>query len=105
MTNPIPFVDLRAQHEEVRGEIEAAIKDIIDRSSFIGGSYVAKFEQAFASYIGVKEAVGVANGTDALWLGLVAAGIGPGDAVITVPNTFIATVEAITRSGAAPCGH
>jgi dTDP-4-amino-4,6-dideoxygalactose transaminase len=102
MANTVPFVDLRAQHEEVRGAIEAAIKDILDRSSFIGGSYVSTFEREFADYIGVKEAIGVANGTDALWLGLVAAGIGPGDAVITVPNTFIATVEAITRSGADP---
>jgi dTDP-4-amino-4,6-dideoxygalactose transaminase len=98
----IPFVDLRAQHEEVRREIEAAFSDIIDRSSFIGGSYVANFEREFAEYIGVREAVAVANGTDALWLGLIANGIGAGDAVITVPNTFIATVEAITRSGAWP---
>jgi dTDP-4-amino-4,6-dideoxygalactose transaminase len=98
----IPFVDLRAQHEEVRREIEAAISDIIDRSSFIGGSYVANFEREFAAFLGVRQAVAVANGTDALWLGLVACEIGAGDAVITVPNTFIATVEAITRSGAQP---
>jgi dTDP-4-amino-4,6-dideoxygalactose transaminase len=98
----IPFVDLRAQHEEIRSEIETAISDIIDRSSFIGGSYVANFERQFAEYIGVREAVAVANGTDALWLGLIACGIGAGDAVITVPNTFIATVEAITRTGAQP---
>jgi dTDP-4-amino-4,6-dideoxygalactose transaminase len=98
----IPFVDLRAQHDEVRSQIEAAISDIIDRSSFIGGSYVANFEREFADYIGVQEAVAVANGTDALWLALIASGIGGGDAVITVPNTFIATVEAITRSGARP---
>jgi dTDP-4-amino-4,6-dideoxygalactose transaminase len=98
----IPFVDLRAQHEEVRSQIEAAIGDIIDRSSFIGGRYVADFEREFAEFVGVREAVAVANGTDALWLGLIASGIGVGDAVITVPNTFIATVEAITRSGARP---
>jgi dTDP-4-amino-4,6-dideoxygalactose transaminase len=98
----IPFVDLRAQHEQVRSQIEAAIGDIIDRSCFIGGSYVADFEREFAEYIGVREAVAVANGTDALWLGLIASGIGTGDAVVTVPNTFIATVEAITRSGARP---
>ncbi len=102
MNPTIPFVDLRAQHEQVRPAIEAAIRDIIDRSSFIGGSYVAAFEREFAEYIGVKEAIGVANGTDALWLALIALGVGPGDAVITVPNTFIATVEAITRAGAWP---
>lgn len=102
MTKPVPFVDLRAQHEEVRQEIDAAITDIINRSSFIGGSYVDTFEREFAAYLGVSEAIGVANGTDALWLGLVAAGVQPGEGVITVPNTFIATVEAITRAGAEP---
>ena len=98
----IPFVDLRAQHEEVRVDIETAISDIIDKSSFILGNYVSEFEQKFAAYIGVEEAIGVANGTDALWLSLTALGIGRGDAVITVPNTFIATAEAITRTGAYP---
>lgn len=102
MSVQVPFVDLRAQHEEVRSEIESAIKDIIERSSFIGGSYVAEFERQFADYLGIEAAIGVANGTDALWLGLVASGVGVGDAVITVPNTFIATVEAITRAGAHP---
>ena len=102
MTQNIPFVDLRAQHEEVRTEIEKAIGDIIDHSSFIGGNYVTAFEHQFADYLGVKEVVGVANGTDALWLSMVALGIGPGNAVITAPNTFIATVEAITRCGAQP---
>jgi len=102
MPNVIPFVDLRAQNEEVRAEIENAINDIINRSCFIGGEYVKNFERQFAEYIGVREAVAVANGTDALWLGLIAAGVGKEDAVITAPNTFIATVEAITRTGAYP---
>jgi dTDP-4-amino-4,6-dideoxygalactose transaminase len=102
MTSKVSFVDLRAQHEEVRPEIEAAIQDIINRSSFIGGSYVNQFEREFAAYLGVAECVGVANGTDALWLGLIAAGVKPGEMVITVPNTFIATVEAITRASANP---
>ena len=102
MTNAVSFVDLRAQHDEVRAEIEAAIADIMNRSSFIGGSYVSAFEREFAAYLGVSEAVGVANGTDALWLGLLTLGVGAGDAVITVPNTFIATIEAITRVGASP---
>ena len=98
----IPFVDLRAQHEEVRADIETAISDIIDKSSFIFGKYVTGFEQKFAEYLGVEEAIGVANGTDALWLSLTALGVRLGDAVLTVPNTFIATTEAITRSGAHP---
>ena len=98
----VPFVDIRGQHEELRPEIEAAIKDIIDRSSFIGGEAVSRFEQDFAAYLGCMEVVGVANGTDALWLALQALGVGPGDGVITAPNTFIATVEAIQRVGASP---
>lgn len=102
MSIKVPFVDLRSQHEEVRSEIERAITDILDNSSFIGGSHVAKFESEFADYIGVKEAVGVANGTDALWLALNSVGVGTGDMVITVPNTFIATVESISRCGATP---
>jgi dTDP-4-amino-4,6-dideoxygalactose transaminase len=102
MSANIPFVDLRAQHEEIRTEIETYIKDIIDRSSFIGGNYVANFEREFAGYLGAEQVVGVASGTDALWLGLISTGVQPGDAVITVPNTFIATVEAITRAGAHP---
>ena len=102
MSPNIQFVDLRAQHEEVRAEIEHAISDIIDRSSFIGGSYVSTFEREFAEYLGVREALAVGNGTDALWLGLLVCGVKPGDAVVTVPNTFIATVEAISRVGAHP---
>jgi dTDP-4-amino-4,6-dideoxygalactose transaminase len=100
--NKVPFVDLRAQHDEVRDLIDQAIADIIDRSSFIGGNYVSTFEREFAAYLGVSEVVGVGNGTDALWLALVVSGVKAGDAVITVPNTFIATTEAITRLGAHP---
>jgi dTDP-4-amino-4,6-dideoxygalactose transaminase len=102
MATLVPFVDLRAQHEEIRVEIETAIRDIINLSSFIGGSYVSTFEHEFATFLGVKEVIGVANGTDALWLTMAALEIGEGDAVVTVPNTFIATVEAITRTGARP---
>jgi dTDP-4-amino-4,6-dideoxygalactose transaminase len=102
MSETISFVDLRDQHEAVRDEIETAIRGLIDTSRFVGGPPVATFEKEFAEYIGVKEAVGCGNGTDALWLALEAAGIGNGDAVITQPNTFIATVEAITRTGAYP---
>jgi dTDP-4-amino-4,6-dideoxygalactose transaminase len=98
----IAFVDLHAQHAPLHDEINAAINEILSNSSFIGGSPVSRFEAEFAEYLGVQEVIGVGNGTDALWLALAANGIGPGDAVITVPNTFIATVEGITRTGARP---
>jgi dTDP-4-amino-4,6-dideoxygalactose transaminase len=102
MNAKIPFVDLLAQHEELRPEIDAAIKDVIDHSSFIGGDALTRFEEAFACYLGVSEVVGTSNGTDALWLAFYAAGVQRGEAVITVPNTFIASTEAIHRVGAHP---
>ena len=98
----VPFVDLRAMHEEVRPEIETAFKDVLDRSSFIGGVYVDTFEKKFASYCGVSQAVACASGTDAVKLALMAAGVRAGDAVLTASHTFIATVEAITLIGAHP---
>lgn len=98
----IPFVDLRAQHDELKTEIDNAIKDIINHSSFIGGPRVEAFEKHFAGYCGIKYAVGCASGTDALKLALMAAGIGAGDEVCTVSHTFIATAEAITQIGAVP---
>jgi len=98
----VPFVDLRAMHEEVRPEFTAAFNDILDHSSFIGGPYVANFEKHFAAYQGAKSAVACASGTDAVKYALKASGIRPGDGVITSPNTFIATVEAITALGAVP---
>ncbi|MCB8943134.1 MAG: DegT/DnrJ/EryC1/StrS family aminotransferase [Ardenticatenaceae bacterium] len=98
----VPFVDLYSQHAEVRAEIDAALKDIIDRSQFIGGQYVAAFEEAFAAYCGVDYAVACANGTDALKLALAGCGVQAGDEVVTVPNTFMATVEAVHMLGAFP---
>jgi dTDP-4-amino-4,6-dideoxygalactose transaminase len=98
----VPFVNLRALHDEVRSEIDATIQDIVDNSSFIGGQRVEAFEQHFAAYCGTPHAVSCASGTDALKLALMAAGVRPGDEVVTVPNTFIATVEAITMVGAHP---
>ncbi len=98
----IPFVDLRAQHDEVRPEIDAVVKDIIDNSTFIGGPRVAAFEQNYAAFCDTRHALACASGTDALRLALMAAGVGPGDEVITPPNTFIATVEAMTMVGAHP---
>src|SRR5512140_2655032 len=98
----VPFVDLLAMHEEVRPEIEAAFKDIFDRSSFIGGSYVDAFEKDFAAYCGVPHAVDCASGTDAVKMALMAAGVRAGDAVILPSHTFIATAEAVTLIGAHP---
>jgi dTDP-4-amino-4,6-dideoxygalactose transaminase len=98
----VPFVDLRAQHDELREEIEAAFRSALDESAFIGGPRVASFEAAFAHFCGTRHAVSVASGTDALELSLRAAGVGPGDLVVTVPNTFVATVEAFHQLGAVP---
>jgi dTDP-4-amino-4,6-dideoxygalactose transaminase len=98
----VPFLDLSAHHAPLRSEIDAAIEEVIDSGAFAGGPYVAGFEESFAAYCNCKYAVGVGSGTDALWLVLLAFGVGPGDEVITVPNTFMATAEAITYCGATP---
>jgi dTDP-4-amino-4,6-dideoxygalactose transaminase len=98
----VPFLNLRAQHDPIRAELLAAIADVIDTSAFAGGPLVARFEEDFAAFCQVSHAVGVGNGTDALWLALLARGIGPGDEVITVPNSFMATAEAISFTGAKP---
>jgi dTDP-4-amino-4,6-dideoxygalactose transaminase len=97
-----PYLDLVAHHTPIRGEISRVIEEVIDAGAFAGGSFVSGFETAFASYCGVDHCVGVGSGSDALWLALLSLGIGPGDEVITVPMTFIATVEAISRTGARP---
>jgi dTDP-4-amino-4,6-dideoxygalactose transaminase len=96
----IPFLDLHAHHRPIREQLEAAIGDVIDKSAFAGGPFVAAFEHEFARYCGSKRAIGVGNGTDALWLSFMALGIGPGDECITHPNTFFATAEAIWIAGA-----
>jgi dTDP-4-amino-4,6-dideoxygalactose transaminase len=98
----VPFLDLKAQNDPLRGEILSSIGEVIDRSAFAGGPYVAKFEEEFASFCRTKCAVGVGNGTDALWFALLAMGVGPGDEVITVSHTFMATAEAISFCGATP---
>jgi dTDP-4-amino-4,6-dideoxygalactose transaminase len=98
----IPFLDLSAHHAPLRAEFLAAIAEVIDAGAFAGGPFVARFEQEFAAYCGTQTAVGVGNGTDAIWLALLALGIGPGDDVVTVPMTFMATAEAITYCGARP---
>ena len=99
---PIPFLDLKPQHQALKKELLAALEQVLDSTAFAGGSFVTKFEEEFAAYCQTQHAVGVGNGTDALWFALLALGVGPGDEVITVPNTFIATAEAITYTGAEP---
>ncbi len=98
----VPFLDLKAQYDSIRGEMNAAIQEVLDSCAFAGGPFVEKFEKEWATYCGVGHAVGVGNGTDALWLALVALGVGRGDEVITVPSTFFATAEAISLTGATP---
>ncbi len=95
----IPFVDLKAQYESIRTEIDGAIARVIENTSFIMGSEVESFEKEFADFCGVKYCIGVGNGTDALWLALKGCRIEKGDKIITAPNTFIATTEAITLAG------
>src|SRR5437667_6553370 len=96
----VPFVDLKGQYDSIRREVDAAIEAVIAHSSFIGGPFVTEFEQAFARYCGVEHCVGVGNGTDALFIALRTLGVGPGDEVITVANSFVATSEAIRMAGA-----
>ena len=98
----IPLVDLKAQYASIKEEIDNAIRKVIESGQFILGPEVKVFETEIAAYCQTKFAVGVASGTDALQLALLACGIKPGDEVITTPFTFIATAEAITRCGAAP---
>ena len=98
----VPLVDLKAQYLSIKPEIDSAIQRVIDNSAFIMGKEVAQFEEAFAEYCGVDYAVGVASGTAALFLALLAHGVGPGDEVITTPFTFFATGEAISQVGARP---
>src|SRR5436309_12868480 len=98
----VPFLDLKAHHAPLLEKFNRAIREVIETNAFAGGPFVERFEKEFAGYCGSKYAIGVGNGTDALWLALLALGIGPGDEVITVQNTFFATVEAITCCRARP---
>lgn len=95
----IPFVDLKVQYDSIKEEIDEAIQEVLNTTSFIMGEELKKFELEFARFCDVKYAIGVANGSDALILVLRACGIGKGDEVITVPHTFIATTEAISNVG------
>jgi len=98
----IPLVDLKKQYFSIKDEIDLAVKRVLESGHFILGNEVLSLEREVAEYIGVKHAIGVASGTDALHLSLLACGIGEGDEVITTPFSFIATAEAISYCGAKP---
>jgi dTDP-4-amino-4,6-dideoxygalactose transaminase len=102
MTTQVPFLDLRIHHEPLMGEFVDAFRQVTESSAFAGGPYVSRFESEFASFCQTRHALGVGSGTDALWLSLLALGVGPGDEVITTPNSFVATAEAISLCGARP---
>ncbi|MFA6523238.1 MAG: DegT/DnrJ/EryC1/StrS family aminotransferase [Candidatus Peribacteraceae bacterium] len=99
---PTPFLDLQAQYRPLKKEMEAAMQRVLDSSAYILGPAVAEFEKAFAAYCGAGHCVGLSSGTSAIALLLQANGIGQGDEVITVANTFIATAEGISHVGATP---
>ena len=98
----IPYADLRRQYRAIKPEIDEAVLRVLDSTQFILGEEVVAFEREFAAYCGTADAIGVNSGTSALHLALLAAGIGPGDEVITVPFTFVATAAAIVYAGATP---
>jgi dTDP-3-amino-3,4,6-trideoxy-alpha-D-glucose transaminase len=98
----IPMVDLGAQYRRLHDEIDDALRSVVETTQFVRGPDCASFEVEFARYCGATHACGVANGTDALRLALWAYGVGPGDEVVTVAHTFIATAEAIVQNGARP---
>lgn len=96
----IPFVDLKAQYDSIKGEIDNAIATVIHETAFIKSPIIGAFEKSFAEYLGIKHCVGCANGTDAIEIALRALGVGAGDEVIVPANTWISTAEAVTTAGA-----
>lgn len=96
------MLDLGRQYATIRPEIEAAVLDVCASQQYVLGQQVAEFEKEAATYLGAKQAIGCASGTDALWLGLLASGVGPGDEVFTTPFSFFATASSIARAGAKP---
>jgi dTDP-4-amino-4,6-dideoxygalactose transaminase len=98
----VPYLDLRAQYRGIKAEIDAAIAGVLDSCQFVLGSEVARFEEEFARYSGASECIALNSGTSALHLALLAAGVGAGDEVITVPFTFVASVAAVLYAGARP---
>src|SRR3989338_3776822 len=99
---PVPFLDLRAQYESLKPEIAAALQEVLSSSAFSNGPFVSIFEKAFAEYCGTRDCIGVNSGTSAITLLLKAHGIGKGDEVITQANSFFASAEAISHTGATP---
>jgi dTDP-4-amino-4,6-dideoxygalactose transaminase len=98
----VPFVDLKAQYQSLKPEIDPAIQSVVNETAFVGGKYVESFEKAFAEKFGARHCISCANGTDAIYITLKALGVGPGDEVVTVANSFIATSETISQTGARP---
>ena len=98
----VPFVDLKSQYFSIKPEIDAAIKNVIEETAFIGGHYVKTFENKFAELLGVKHVISCANGTDSLYIIMKKLGIGQGDEVITVANSWISSSETIGQTGARP---
>ena len=99
---PVPFLDLATQHRALQDELVAVFQRALDTAGFIGGPAVEEFEREFAAFCGTRHSVGVSSGTDALRFALMAGGVSAGDTVVTVPNTFIATTEAISQASARP---
>ncbi len=98
----VPYLDLKAQYRSIKPEIDAAISSVLESSQFVLGTEVAAFEREFGAYCGAAECIALNSGTSALHLALLAAGVGPGDEVITVPFTFVASVAAVIYAGARP---
>ena len=96
----IPFADIKKQYESIKEEIHDSINEVLDNTAFVRGKYVDRFEKNFSEMYGVKNCIGVGNGTDAIYLALKALDIGAGDEVITVCNSWISTSEVISQTGA-----
>ncbi len=99
---PVPMLDLKRQYGPLQAELMEALGQVLETQQFILGEHVAAFERAAAEQLGVEHALGCSSGTDALWLALAGAGIGPGDSVVTTPFSFFASASAILRAGATP---
>ncbi len=99
---PVPMLDLKRQYQPLQRELLEALGQVLETQQFILGEHVATFERAAAEQLGVKHTLGCSSGTDALWLALAGAGIGPGDSVVTTPFSFFASVSSILRAGATP---
>ena len=102
MSKPIPCLDLKIQHQELKKEIFEAFEKVYEKTAFSGGPFVEEFEKAYSKYIGSKYSIGLSNGTVALHLAMLALEIGDGDEVIIPANTFIATAWGVSHAGAIP---